>query len=139
MTTVIHQPQRKNNQNGVSWYIFTPRLQLVKDREDSMRKLMIGMAMIFLIGATGLAFAQANAAHNAKNPNAHALHKRFRLQERQIAKDLKSGKITQAQANAKRDNLRAVHEKEVKFKHQNGSHELTDDQAKKLNAEMDKN
>ena len=104
-----------------------------------MKKLMIGLVLTIFVGVTGLALSQSTTPPNTKNPNAHALHKKLRQQMKQIQADLKSGKITEAQAKTQRENLMAVHQQEMMLKKQNGSHELTDSQAKQLNSSLDKN
>jgi hypothetical protein len=104
-----------------------------------MKKLLMRLVLILFLGATNLVLAQSTSPSNTKNPKAHALHKRLRQKMRQVQADLKSGKITQTQANSKRENLMAVHQEEMQLKKQNGSHELTDDQAQHLNSELDKN
>lgn len=112
-----------------------------------MKKLILSLMAILFLGVTGLATAQTGPAKtpravthsNAKNPNAHALHKRVKQQMRQIQVDLKAGKITQAQAKAKRDNLMALHKQIREMRNLNGGRDLSDDQAKQFNASLDKN
>ncbi len=103
-----------------------------------MKKSSNWLFAILLVSVTSLALAQS-ASPNTKNPNAHAFQKRLHQQMRQIAADLKSGKITEAQAKTERSNLMAVHQQEMQFKKQNGSHEITTSQSQQLNAELDKN
>jgi hypothetical protein len=103
-------------------------------REVEVKKLLMVLASIFFFGVTTLTLAQTNA----KNPNAHAVHKHLRQQMKQIQTDLKAGRITEAQAKAKRDQLRAVHQQAVDLKRQNGGTDLTENQKAQLNNSMDK-
>jgi hypothetical protein len=98
----------------------------------------VTMVLILFIGSMNFALAQTNVSANIKNPNAHAFHKHLRQQMKQIQADLKAGKITEAQAKAKRDQLRAVHQQAVDLKRQNGGTDLTENQKTQLNNSMDK-
>ena len=97
-----------------------------------MKRLLGLVILILFAGATGLGLAQTNT----KNPNAHEVHKKLRDQIRQIQKDLKAGKITEAEAKSRRENLRSVHQQEVQFRHQNGGKDLTAAQSNQLKASL---
>jgi hypothetical protein len=99
-----------------------------------VKKLQVIAVSILFMGTMNLALAQTNT----KNPNAHVVHKHLRQQMKQIQADLKTGKITEAQAKAKRDQLRTVHQQAVDLKHQNGGNDLTENQKTRLNSSMDK-
>jgi hypothetical protein len=97
------------------------------------------LSVIFLFcGSINMTSALTNVSTNTKNPNAHAVHKHLRQQMKQIQVDLKTGKITEAQAKAKRDQLRTVHQQAVDLKRQNGGNDLTENQKTQLNSSMDK-
>lgn len=95
------------------------------------RFFTFGLFVLF-VGAAGLGLAQTNT----KNTNAHEVHKKLRDQIRQIQKDLKAGKITEAEAKTRRENLRSVHQQEVQFRHQNGGKDLTAAQSNQLKASL---
>ena len=103
-----------------------------------MKNLLVFSILIYFMVGARIGSAQTNTPTNTKNPNAHAVHKHLRQQMKQIQADLKAGRITEAQAKAKREQLRAVHQQAVDLKRQNGGTDLTENQKRDLNSSMDK-
>jgi hypothetical protein len=116
-------------------------------------KSRIYLPMILLgIGTIGTAFGQSkkptlvavrpvsNPASSSIHPSAptHNLHVRLRQELSQIQKDLKSGKLTSAQAASLRQSARAVRVQELQMRKQNGSYQLTSEQISQLNSQLDK-
>jgi hypothetical protein len=67
----------------------------------------------------------------------HQLSQKTWHQMIQIQMDLKSGKMTQAQAKTVRAQIKAVREQELGFLKANGNHQLTGDQFTQLNGQLD--
>jgi hypothetical protein len=100
----------------------------------------------------GLAFAQnqaggpkARPTHvssgkgDIKNSHLHQVNLRIRDQKRQIAKDLKAGKLTKEQAKANFLKLKETRKKELEFTRQNRNKELTAEQRGYLDKMLDEN
>lgn len=73
----------------------------------------------------------------APGSNAQSVNARVMAQKKQIKKDLKSGKMTRAQAQAAWDSLKTIKKQELEFMRQNGQKEITDDQKNQLNTQLD--
>ena len=104
----------------------------MREKENKMKNLISFLALILFVVMTSLASAQTNT----KNPNAHEVHKNLRKQMRQIQQDLKSGKITESEAKARREKIRSVHQQDKQFRHQNGGKDLTAAQSNQLKSSL---
>ena len=62
----------------------------------------------------------------------------IRQQKKQIKTDWKSGKLTQDQARAQMENLKAIRKQELGYLRQNGHKDLTNDQKAQLTLKMNK-
>ncbi len=69
----------------------------------------------------------------------HGVNLQLRAQMRQIQKNLKAGKITKAQAQAARENLRNVRKQELEFLRQGNQKDITTDQKSQLQGLLDQN
>jgi hypothetical protein len=88
----------------------------------------------------GNGIANKTISHGSmQGPNMHAVNLIIRQQMRQIPKDLKSGKITKAQAQAAWENLRNVRKQELEYFKQNGQKEITVTQKSQLTATLNQN
>jgi hypothetical protein len=76
---------------------------------------------------------------NIKNSHLHQVNLRIRDQKRQIAKDLKAGKLTKEQAKASFLKLKDARKKELEFTRQNRNKELTTEQRGHLDKMLDQN
>ncbi len=124
-----------------------------------MKRFMIYVVLMFFSG--GWAWAQStmpgkggtpvvNARLGAPAPrtapraplppsNMHGVNLQLRAQMRQIQKNLKAGKITKAQAQAARENLRNVRKQELEFLRQGNQKDITTDQKSQLQGLLDQN
>jgi hypothetical protein len=99
----------------------------------------------------GFAFAQnqqgpkAKPTHvslgkgDIKNSHLHQVNLRIQDQKRQIAKDLKAGKLTKEQAKEAFLKLKETRKKELEFTRQNRNKELTGEQKGHLDKMLDGN
>jgi len=107
-----------------------------------MNKLVTYAASLLFLGATGLALADTGSAPASKpmmhpHPRIHEVHHRMRDINDRIIQGVKSGKLTKEQAQALRQQLKAIQqEMEADYK-TNGKRELTEDQQKQQNQELD--
>jgi hypothetical protein len=76
-----------------------------------------------------------------ENPNSLSLQVRTRIREQLIliVQGLKSGKLTNRQAQTLRKGLDALHEKEKSYRKQNRNDELTASQQAEINNSLNKN
>jgi hypothetical protein len=74
-------------------------------------------------------------ALNASNEVGNRLMNQWRL----VAIDLKSGKITQAQAVSIRARLKSIHKQQAAFLRASANHQLTTAQQAQLNSQLDQN
>ena len=109
--------------------------------------ITFALATIMILPA-GMAFAQNKpvstripSVHSGgmKNSNLRQVSMRIRDQKRQIAMELKGGKITKEQAKAARLGLKETKKKELEFRRQNHNKELTADQKGHLDKMLDDN
>ncbi len=76
---------------------------------------------------------------NLQAPNMHAIGLRMRDQKRQLAKAMRSGKLSKEQAKAVFQKLKEARKKELDFFHQNNSKEISADQKAQLDKMLDEN
>jgi hypothetical protein len=74
----------------------------------------------------------------AQSANLHSVDQMIRQQKKQIKTDWKSGKLTQDQARAQMENLKAIRKQELGYLRQNGHKDLTNDQKAQLTLKMNK-
>ena len=117
-----------------------------------MKRSMVWGALLLWALVFGPAFAQKKPAETgttgiqgrtpgalAQNSNLHSVNLRLHRQMRQIQKDLRTGKITKAQAKAAWEKLKTVRRQELEYFHKNGQKEITADQKNQLNTTLDDN
>jgi hypothetical protein len=115
-----------------------------------MRKITAYALAAVMVLPAGLAFAQnqaggpkARPTHvssgkgSIKNSNLHQVNLRIRDQKRQIAKDLRAGKITKEQAKTAFLKLKETKKKQLEFTRQNRNKELTVEQRGHLDRMLD--
>jgi hypothetical protein len=101
---------------------------------------MVLILVIWGAGTAGMGFAQTKpvsssySAHSSGkfNSSVHTVNVQLRQQMRQVRMDVKSGKLTQAQAKEVWERLKNVRVQELEFFKQNGQHEVTEDQKSQL-------
>jgi hypothetical protein len=81
----------------------------------------------------------AVGSSSLQNSNMHAVNVQIRLQKRQIFSEVKSGKLTKAQAQAQLEKLKAVRRQELEFFRQNGQREITSGQKAQLQQMLGQN
>jgi len=105
-----------------------------------MKKILAVSAVVLLVGMSGISWA-ANASPTPTNPKAntplHQLGVKFREDMIQIQKDVKSGKLTQAQATEYRNQLKTIRKQELADMKTNGTKTLTADQESGLVSQME--
>ncbi len=110
-----------------------------------MKRIITFVALLLLIGSTGLAFAQ-NATPGAQpsmkwdNPHFTEIHTRMKNQRERIAAGLKSGKLTQDEAKTLENKIEAVRiqmRSDFQQNKQSGQKGLTDEQFQQLNQLLD--
>ena len=104
-----------------------------------MKKITVVLMVLLFLGIGGFAGAAPPGSGHPKNPNAHELYKRIRREMRQIQLDLKSGKISQAQAEARRKKVQDAHDKASRYRRSNGDGDLSQRQKDELNGSLDRN
>jgi hypothetical protein len=104
-----------------------------------MKKLALMTVFALLIGTGSLALADTTTASVTPHPRIHEVHTRMHDQMARIRAGVKSGKLTQAQADALIVSLKAVREQMQADFSTNGSRDLTDDQLKQLNQMLNEN
>ena|ERR1035438_7764801 len=111
------------------------------------RLLLAGASVVWVLGqawaqtktATGSQAKVGPAVHgpmgsglSGRGSNIHSVNVILRRQMRQIQKDRKSGKVTDAQAKSTWEKLREVRRAELEYFKQNGRKEITPDQKSQL-------
>jgi len=86
--------------------------------------------------AVSTAPAKPAAASTARVPGAAAVEERFDRQEKRIADGLKSGKLTQAEASALRENLKRIKTEEARLK---ADGKLDAQEKERLDKKLDEN
>ncbi len=104
-----------------------------------MKKLLSLVLSLFVASITGRALAQAPVTHPHPHPRIHEVHHRMNDQFVRIEAGLKSGKLTQAQADQLKAQLKAVQAQMDADYKTNGKRMLTVDQKKQLNEMLDQN
>jgi hypothetical protein len=104
-----------------------------------MKKILAVSAVALSVGISGVSLA-ANSAPTPTNPKAntplHQLGMKFREDMILIQKDVKSGKLTQAQANEYRNQLKAIRKQQLADMKANGTKSLTTDQETTLMSQL---
>ncbi|HVZ79172.1 MAG TPA: hypothetical protein VHE12_00065 [bacterium] len=87
------------------------------------------------------AYANSASLHSSQRtrPNVHQFDIRLRIQFRLVQKGLKTGKLTQEQADTLKSSLRSARQQENEMLQQDGHRDLTKDQMTQLNTLLDKN
>ena len=76
---------------------------------------------------------------SSQSSNTHAVSLLLRKQMRRVQLDRKSGKLSAAQAQAMKEKLRTIRQKELGFFRQNGKKQITDDQKNQLITQLNGN
>jgi hypothetical protein len=106
-----------------------------------MKKRII-LSLWLMGGVVSGAWAQTHptgsgASHSfqgvGKKSNVHDVNVQLRQQMEQLRKDVKSGKVSQAQARVIFGELKGVRKQELEYFRQNGQKEVTADQKTQLN------
>ena len=104
-----------------------------------MKRLIAVTAVILSVGMSSISWA-ANTSPTPTSPSAntplHQLGMKFRMDMIQIQKDVKSGKLTQAQAAEYREQLKAIRKQEMTDVKTNGNKTLTVDQENTLMSQL---
>ncbi len=105
-----------------------------------MKRLIAVTAVAISVGMSGLTWA-ANTSPTPTGPNAntplHQLGMKFREDMIQIQKDVKSGKLTQAQATEYREQLKRIRKQEMADVKANGTKSLKADQENTLMSQLE--
>ena len=105
-----------------------------------MKKILSVSAVVLLAGMSGISLA-ANTSPTPSSPKAntplHQLGGKFREDMIQIQKDVKSGKLTQAQATEYREKLKTIRKQEMTDVKDNGNKTLTADQESSLISQLE--
>lgn len=111
-----------------------------------MKKLIF--FVILMVGTISLALAQTktpvvrhvssnySSQSSSINVPTHTFNAQLRKSMNQINKDMKSGKLTQSQAQAARAKVKAIRVQELQYFKANGNKQLNSDQLTKLNQSM---
>jgi len=83
-------------------------------------------------GLSGVGSTQPNAQVTPRYPNLHSFSVQLWKQMKQVRKDLKAGKLTQEQAQAVFEKLKAVRVQENRYFGENGQKDITADQKGQL-------
>lgn len=96
------------------------------------------MSVLFMVAANMVLAAQATPVVSKANINSnlHQIGVKFREDMIQIQKDVKSGKLTQAQASEYRDQLKTIRKQELADVKANGNKNLTSDQESQLMSQL---
>jgi len=104
-----------------------------------MKRLIAVFAIVLSVGMMGISWA-ANTSPTPTSPSAntplHQLGMKFRTDMIQIQKDVKSGKLTQAQATEYRNQLKVIRKQEMADVKANGNKTLTADQESALMSQL---
>jgi hypothetical protein len=104
-----------------------------------MKKILAVSAVVLSVGMSGISLAASPSA-TPTSPNAssplHQLGMKFRTDMIQIQKDVKSGKLTQAQATEYRNQLKTIRKQEMTDVKTNGNKTLTADQESTLMSQL---
>ena len=104
-----------------------------------MKKSIAVTALAVIAGVVSLSWA-ANTSPTPTSPSAntplHQMGVKFREDMIQIQKDVKSGKLTQAQATEYREQLKAIRKQEMADVKANGTKTLTTDQESTLMSQL---
>ena len=105
-----------------------------------MKRILAVSAIVLLADVYGMSWA-ANAVPTpvslSANTPLHQLGMKFRTDMIQIQKDQKSGKLTQAQANQLREQIKTIHKQELADMKTNGKKEITVDQENTLMSQLE--
>jgi len=103
-------------------------------RGFAMKRIkLLALAACLLCPALGL----ATPRHPARPAsNLHSLNRQIRQQVVQIHKDLRSGRLTRAQARTRLEALKNIRRQELEFFQANGSKEITNDQNDQLQQQL---
>jgi hypothetical protein len=105
-----------------------------------MKRILAVSAIVLSVGMSGMSWA-ANTSPTPTSPNAssplHQLGMKFRSDMIRIQKDVKSGKLTQAQATEYREQLKTIHKQELTDMKSNGTKSLTADQENALISQLE--
>jgi len=110
-----------------------------------MNRFIVAGVSIYFASMSVLAMAATPVATRAKmvsgtsGPGSaiHAFNERLRADMMQINKDLKAGKLTKAQAESARAQVKSIRKQELVDFKTNGKPQLTADQASALNSQLD--
>jgi hypothetical protein len=107
-----------------------------------MKRLIAVSAVVLSVGMSSLTWAANSTPTPAvKNPGAnsplHQLGVKFREDMILIQKDVKSGKLTQAQATEYREQLKVIRKQELADMKSNGTKTLTTDQESGLMSQLE--
>jgi len=104
-----------------------------------VKKSIAVTALAVIAGVVSLSWA-ANTSPTPTSPSAntplHQMGVKFREDMIQIQKDVKSGKLTQAQATEYREQLKAIRKQEMADVKANGTKTLTTDQESTLMSQL---
>jgi Spy/CpxP family protein refolding chaperone len=105
-----------------------------------VKKSIAVTALAVIAGVVSLSWA-ANTSPTPTSPSAntplHQMGVKFREDMIQIQKDVKSGKLTQAQATEYREQLKAIRKQEMADVKANGTKTLTTDQESGLMSQLE--
>lgn len=105
-----------------------------------MKRILAVSIVVFSVGMSSLSWAASPlptpTSPSANNP-LHQLGMKFRTDMIQIQKDQKSGKLTQAQANQLREQIKTIHKQELADMKTNGKKEITVDQENTLMSQLE--
>jgi Spy/CpxP family protein refolding chaperone len=101
-----------------------------------MKKIVILSTVLMSI--TGFSFAATTTVNASSNPhpNVHQTNITLKSEYQQVLLGEKDGKITTAQGDTLKADLKSVRTQEVAFIKENGNHELTSAQTAQLNATL---
>jgi hypothetical protein len=89
--------------------------------------------------ATPVVHSPAISHGSGASSNIHSVNIILRQQMRQVQKDRKSGKLTEAQAKAAWENLKSIRLQELEYFKQNGQKEVTSEQKSQLTGVLNQN
>ena len=106
-----------------------------------MKKLSLLVASVILMGVTGFVNAQTPVVSKTPVVTSHPMPNDVNFKMRQammlIHKDLHSGKITKAQADSLKAQVKAIRKQELADFKSNGNHQLTDAQKSQISTSLD--
>jgi hypothetical protein len=105
-----------------------------------MKRILAVSTVVLSVGLSGISWA-ANTSPTPTSPSAntplHQLGVKFRTDMIQIQKDVKSGKLTQAQATEYRNQLKVIRKQELADMKTNGTKTLTTEQESGLVSQLE--